>query len=701
MNGKDSLTRLPEAGLRLGCPKPWAGLLTVCLVLAMGAAGPFFVASAAGSQPAASTGKAGVNVSTDGDVLTIANQYIAILVNNGASETGRFAINTTGGDPERTGDEDATLIYGYPAPWTSYTTVRVDGKDYIFGGKTAKRAGKSGLFGTVIDAPTVAGDAVKTAWQLGPLCVTQVLSFADSTTTGLGDTARISYTVQNTDSASHEVGLRVMLDTMLGENDGAPFRFGEKAVTTDTAYVGAEIPAFFQAFDTLTEPKVTAQGTLRDASVTEPSRLYVSNWGSLADGPWDTDFTPGRDFTRKGEFGLDSAIALYWDPTPLAAGESRTYSTLYGLGGITIVSGELVLGVTSPARVLADARRPAEFPVVAYVQNAGQGAARNVVASLTLPAGLALAPGEQAREVLGKLAPGETGQASWKVVATGQQTGKRTFSVTAEAANAKPNTVERSVVLVSPPSIAVTLKGPETAGFSPDAAVDAFTVQAVIENRGGAPAHWLDAKLDLGASLAFAPGEKSRRYLYSLEPGEAQTLTWLVAPVFGAGGQSRYTVQVRSNDADPAGASRSVAVVPGKQQVYLAADQTVVQQGHGYFTVDVVGLNIDSFAGIRFGAVYDPTKVQVFGVSRGPAFAPAGDYAGWGPPMWDNGVGRLTGARGTRHAADLRKDVLASIHFVPVGPGKVTIALIDVQVTIGQKTVTIDVAPIVITIGAR
>lgn len=648
----------------------------------------------------APAGKSDISAKSDGNVITMANQYIAILVNNSPSETGRFAIDTTGGDPGRTGDESATLIYGYPLPWTSYTTVRIDGRDYIFGGPTTRRAGQSGLFGTSLEAPTVADGTIRTSWQLGPLRVTQSLSFAESTTTGLNDTVRISYTLQNTDSAPHQVGLRIMLDTMLGENDGAPFRFGERAVTTDTAYLGADVPEFFQAFDTLQEPKVMAQGTLRDASVTTPSRVLVSNWGSLADGPWDFDFSPGRDFTRKGEYGLDSAIALYWDPAPLAGGEKRTYGTLYGLGGITIVPGELVLGVTSPARVSADARHPAEFTVVAYVQNAGEGAARNVVASLALPSGLALARGEQPRKALGKLEPGETGQASWKVVATGQAYGKQVVSVTAEAANAKPNTVERSVLIVSPPDVAIVLKGPETAGFSPDSVVDTFSVQATVENKGGAPAYWLEFKLWPGTGLQLAPAEKNVRYLYSLEPGEKQTLTWFLSPVFGADGQSKYTVQVLASNAEPTSATKSVTIVPGSTKVYLSLSKTTVKQGDGYFTVDVIGTNIESFAGIRFGASFDPTKVQVFGVSRGPAFAPAGEYAGWSVPTWNNKTGKLVGARGSRSPADLRKDVLASIHFVPVGKGSTTIALTDVEVTSGQKTVRLSVAPITINIVA-
>ena len=57
--------------------------------------------------------------------------------------------------------------------------------------------------------------------------------------------------------------------------------------------------------------------------MTTPDRVYFTNWGALADGVWDFDFEPGRDFTRLGEFELDSATALFWDPRPLLPGEER------------------------------------------------------------------------------------------------------------------------------------------------------------------------------------------------------------------------------------------------------------------------------------------------------------------------------------------------------------------------------------------
>ena len=216
-----------------------------------------------------------------GSNVIIANEYIAIIVNAGKENTGRFSVNTTGGDPDRTGDENKPLIYGMADPWTSYTTIQIDGKNFVFGGPTQTSAGRQGPFGTIVVEPeSVDGAMVRTVCQLGPVEAEQMLSFTRSSTTGLKDTARIAYKLTNRDTTAHRVGMRLLLDTMLGANDGAPFRIRERAVTTDTLFRRDAMPDFWQAFDSLSDPEVMSQGTLKGPGVTTPDRVYFTNWVS-------------------------------------------------------------------------------------------------------------------------------------------------------------------------------------------------------------------------------------------------------------------------------------------------------------------------------------------------------------------------------------------------------------------------------------
>ncbi|NLY88127.1 MAG: hypothetical protein GX085_00655, partial [Firmicutes bacterium] len=241
--------------------------------------------------------------------LILSNEYIAVAVNRSPDGTGRFGVKVTGGDPYRSGDEEQPLIYGFENPWTSYTTVRIDGRDYIFGGRTRKRSGGGGEFGQVISGPDLDEEEgiIRTVCRFDTVEVIQEIKVVESTTTMLPDTAKIQYTIINRDEKPREVGLRVVIDTMLGENDGNPFRIGETAIVTDTVFPREELPEFWQAFDTLSNPRVIAQGTLKGREATPPDYLYFTNWGTVADHHWDVPLVSGRDFTRAGEFELDSA----------------------------------------------------------------------------------------------------------------------------------------------------------------------------------------------------------------------------------------------------------------------------------------------------------------------------------------------------------------------------------------------------------
>jgi len=177
----------------------------------------------------------------------------------------------------------------------------------------------------VSQAPQVAGDSIVCISRFGAIEVKQELGFVRSPTTRVKDAARIAYQITNQDKAPHKIGLRLMLDTMLGANDGAPLRTGDRAIDQATRLSGAELPDYWQAFDSLSQPTVIAQGTLRAPGLTPPDRLEMVDWGTLADAPWDFPFPAGADFTRQGEAEQDTAVALYWEPAILAPGGTRTY----------------------------------------------------------------------------------------------------------------------------------------------------------------------------------------------------------------------------------------------------------------------------------------------------------------------------------------------------------------------------------------
>ena len=102
------------------------------------------------------------------EIVEIGNEYIRLLVNGGELNGGRFYVGTTGGDPGRDNDDHKALIYGGDDLWTSYTTVKVDNQNWIYGTPTDRRAGFDGLYGEMVQPPTIVDGKIESSWKLRP-----------------------------------------------------------------------------------------------------------------------------------------------------------------------------------------------------------------------------------------------------------------------------------------------------------------------------------------------------------------------------------------------------------------------------------------------------------------------------------------------------------------------------------------------------
>lgn len=618
-----------------------------------------------------------VSAATHGN-LEIANQYIRIFVNRSDDATGRFAVDSTGGDPLNPWDDNKPLIYGRPKPWTSYTTCRIDGIDYVFGGRTETRAGRHALYGTKVLAPKiVGGNNIVSTWRFGDIEVLQTLSIVRSTTTGLSDTARITYIVTNLGSTSHSVGLRMMLDTMLGSNDGAPFRVRDRAIISDVVFHRREMPHFFQAFDSLSSPSVTSQGTLIGADATPPDRVVFTNWGNLADNVWDSLLIPGREYLREGEYELDSAVALYWDGETLRPGESREYTTLYGMGGISIAPGVLALGVTSPSEVTSEKDKPTQFPVVAYIENNGPTLALDVNVSLDLPPGLSIAQGGKQRVSLGHMEPGETRQVAWEVVCNIKEQATLKYGVAVEAENAERNQVFRSVTILAPPELSVYIQAPSMFGVADDMFHPyPLKVSAKVVNSGGAPAYGVNATLTPDHGIVLAERERASRFPGQVVPGETCDLSWYLVP-FGEAGAFDYRVRVSARNVETVPAAASIGVPRLQSRLLVEAPSSPVPQGE-FFIVRVLARNLRGLQEVKFDLNFDPSVVEVVCVSRGTAFVEDKGMSEWKEGVIQNYSGLLTDVYGRlTHPKDTTGE-LATIGFRAKAPGESHILLSNI-----------------------
>ena len=388
----------------------------------------------------------------------ISNDYIQAVISTEAGVEGRFTLGNIGGDPDNPNDDDKKLLYGHPNPTlftaTSWTAIRIDSTNYVFGNG-----------GNWITAPCKQGENLVASWKINHIVITQTLSITKSFSTGREDNLEIKYEIKNEDTNPHTIGIRPMLDTMLGDNDGAPFRvLGKGEVRTETEWVSPfdTIPQYCQVFDNFDNPTVISMLSVTGIGFPEPDRLILGYWPTMTSSSWDYIIDPTRDFLDYFEDGTiegsspdsDSAVLIYWNPTTLAPGESKTYGISYGLGGMTYVEwNPFNIGLSAPEFLKLSGKEyvPNPFTTVCYLKNSSGHTVTGATVKFNLTPGLVFDTGETAEKSLGTVAEDKIIQRDWKIEALGTMCGYLDLSITCYA-EGKSKTVTRQIYIPALPN---------------------------------------------------------------------------------------------------------------------------------------------------------------------------------------------------------------------------------------------------------
>ncbi|MGQ5392585.1 S-layer homology domain-containing protein [Paenibacillus sp. M.A.Huq-84] len=293
-------------------------------------------------------------------VTTISNDFIKVTVDN---KSGRFGIRTEGGQPVRKKDKGVNMLFGGDDPQTSFTTFRIDGTDYIFGNPYKFAVD----FFSEVTQPQIVVNTdgtkqIETVWTIKGVKIKQILMlYTNSSDKQNAGNVNVRYEVLNSTGADVQVGSRMLLDTMVGGNDGPAFQIGtsfKSPLTVERKLVHNpeddpnisereralyKLPPYWVMRDSLdlTNPLATnviAYGfnNFSEKNVNIVDDMIVGHWAGLANTKWDYTVNPSLDFTRDtNDYGTaDAAVALYWNPKIVAAGSAKSFETVYGLGEI-------------------------------------------------------------------------------------------------------------------------------------------------------------------------------------------------------------------------------------------------------------------------------------------------------------------------------------------------------------------------------
>jgi hypothetical protein len=199
-------------------------------------------------------------------------------------------------------------------PRTSVLTLNYNGKNY--------RLGESPEF-TVREGGTPLSPAL--IFESSFVRVTQEFNFI---ATGSSDTTNgvwISFIIENKSPRRIQAGLRLLLDTKLGEAAAVHF-------STDLRNIEEEM-----VLDIYTGDKFWVSGPPGEfalmgsvsASVNRiPDRIHIANWKRLNDAPWNLEFAQGRRFNNPPYSIRDSALAYYYEPARIGREKSISFSLL-------------------------------------------------------------------------------------------------------------------------------------------------------------------------------------------------------------------------------------------------------------------------------------------------------------------------------------------------------------------------------------
>jgi hypothetical protein len=314
---------------------------------------------------------------------------------------------------------------------TNNTIINVDGYGDLYGIAPGKLLKKTAQLKDKL--------VWESSWEHKDVRVVQHVEVVRGEQSQKLDTCLVWYRVENNATVERKVGVRIMLDTYIGANDGVPFVIpGQKELLTDMHDFGEkEIPDYIEALEKpdLSDPGTVAHLGLKGNSLVVPKndpkakegatelvepepivRMLICYWPG-SETRWELEPERIRSIEGDRDKGEppDSCVFLYWPYREMAPKEVRYMAFTYGLGKMAATQPSGGVDKTQLALTTGGAFRPGrEFTVTSYVKGALEGQK----ITLELPSGLSLMPGEEAEKAVGP-ADKKAGysQVSWKVKA--------------------------------------------------------------------------------------------------------------------------------------------------------------------------------------------------------------------------------------------------------------------------------------------
>jgi outer membrane protein OmpA-like peptidoglycan-associated protein len=246
------------------------------------------------------------------------------------SASGERVLYSTGPDDGRftLGGGNKRIMYGYPIPTsTSHFIIKVDdllASNYRgFGSKATYLSTKRG-FKTVGNQKYCEMIFNFNGIQIVQRLIPVDKNFVEVDSTRQGQYYRIEYEFENILPKTKNVGLLLLIDNMIDDNDAPEMDVDGKRTLVESKFEGAAVPSQVYLYRTAGDlSDMTAEVITDKGKAVKPDELYLGRWPYFHSVTWDVTAT-GIKYT-------DAALLLRWKVQPLEFNQKRRVATHYGL----------------------------------------------------------------------------------------------------------------------------------------------------------------------------------------------------------------------------------------------------------------------------------------------------------------------------------------------------------------------------------
>ncbi|MCL1814015.1 MAG: hypothetical protein FWG29_10930 [Treponema sp.] len=202
-------------------------------------------------------------------------------------------------------------LFAAEDPRTSFLSVIVNNRTY--------KMGETSVFKTTIGGTSSSPSLI---FDSSLVVVTQNFTFIKTDSSSMTNGVLITITITNKSGQTVNAGLRLLIDTDIGEKNSAHFSTNLRDINSETVIDNKSADQYWASKNN----KLVLVGSIE--SQNRPDTIHFANWKRLNDAPWKITPMQGRNFNLLPYSIDDSAVCYYYESAPIPKGDSRTATIL-------------------------------------------------------------------------------------------------------------------------------------------------------------------------------------------------------------------------------------------------------------------------------------------------------------------------------------------------------------------------------------